>query len=300
VAAGDLDGVEVYVLDAELNPVPVGVAGQLYVGGVCLARGYLGSPGLTADRFVPHPFSSVPGARLHRTGDRARWNPDGTLEALGRLDDQLKVRGYRIEPGHIEAALCDHPGVGAAAVMVRPDADGQQRLVGYVVPSGGTQVPTDLRDYLAGRLPAYLVPSAFVAIPAIPLNVNGKADPGALPEPEEAVRGNVPPRTELERLLAGVWQQVLGLPTVGVHDNFFDAGGTSLKLAALLSKLNEALGERLPLVALYEFPTVASLARSLAARGPGPEPGAPDQGDRRSEQLLAGRARMARRRLGRG
>jgi amino acid adenylation domain-containing protein len=289
-----IDGVQVYVLDDGLSPVPVGMPGQLYVGGDCLARGYLGRPDLTADRFVPHPFSSVPGARLHRTGDRARWLPGGGLEVLGRLDGQLKLRGYRIEPGHIEAALCSHPLVDDAAVVVRPAPGGQERLIGYVVPAGGGPVPADLRDHLAGRLPAYMVPAALVAIAAIPLNANGKADPRALPEPAESVIAAVPARNDLERVLAGIWQEALGLPEVGVHDNFFERGGTSLSLARVLARLNEESGTRLPLVALYEFPTIASLARHLTARQ---EPAEPDALlDRRAERLRAGRSRQAARR----
>jgi amino acid adenylation domain-containing protein len=293
-----INGVDAYVLDAEFNPVPIGMAGALYIGGDCLARGYLGRPDLTAARFLPHPFSAVPGARLHRTGDRARWRPDGSLEALGRLDDQLKIRGYRVEPGHIEAALCSHPGVSAAAVVVRVGPDGQERLIGYVVPSTGTAVPADLRGHIAGELPAYLTPSALVPLAAIPLNANGKADARALPEPVDSAAESVPAGTDLERLLAGIWRQVLRLPTVGIHDSFFDLGGTSLTLTALLSRLNEALGGRLPLVALYEFPTIASLARHLAARDPG-DP-TDQHGHDRAEQLRAGRARLARRPRGRG
>ncbi len=290
-----IDGVRVHVLDAELNPVPVGMAGQLYVGGDCLARGYLGRPDLTADRFVPDPFSTVPGARLHRTGDRARWLPDGGLEVLGRLDNQLKVRGYRIEPGHIEAALCGHPLIDDAAVVVRPGPGGHERLIGYVVPSGGGAVPADLRDHLAGRLPAYMVPAALVAVGAIPLNANGKADPRALPDPPDSVVAGVPARTDLERVLAGIWQRALDLPAVGVHDNFFERGGTSLTLARVLARVNEELGAALPLVAFYEFPTIASLAGHLTAR-PAAEPAGPET--HRAERLRAGRSRLAGRRRG--
>ncbi|HEV2345833.1 MAG TPA: amino acid adenylation domain-containing protein [Actinocrinis sp.] len=292
-----IDGAEAYVLDTELNPQPAGVAGELYIGGDCLARGYLGRPDLTAARFVPHPFSRVPGARLHRTGDRARWWPGGNLEVLGRLDGQLKVRGYRIEPGHIEAVLCSHPAVSAAAVAVRSGTDGHERLIGYVVTSG-TDVPADLRGHIAGRLPAYLVPSALVAIKEIPRNANGKADPRALPDPVGPTAQAVPARTDLERLLADVWQRALDLPAVGVDDNFFERGGTSLVLASVLSRLNEALGRRLPLVTLYEFPTIASLAQHLSA-DPRDDP-AVERRDPRADRLRAGRARLADRRRERG
>ena len=284
-------GVDVFLLDSELNPVPPGVAGQVYAAGDCLARGYLARPELTAGRFVPNPFSPVPGARMLRTGDLARWRPDGTLEASGRLDDQLKLRGYRIEPGHIEAAMRHHPGVRAAVATVRPGPEGQDRLVGYVVPATGTDVPVDLRSHLAGRLPAYLIPAAFVPIPAVPMNANGKVDLRALPEPAAGRTSRVPPGTSLERRLAEIWQQVLRRPDVGIHDNFFDSGGTSLLLTALLRQLNDSLGRQLPLVTLYEFPTIASLAGHLAASdGPAAAAG---PGHGRAAQLRAGRARTA-------
>ncbi|WP_309110862.1 amino acid adenylation domain-containing protein [Saccharothrix sp.] len=248
-----LDGVTAYVLDANLEPVPVGVPGQLYLGGECLARGYLGRPDLTADRFVPHPF--VPGARLHRSGDRARWRADGQLEVLGRLDKQLKVRGYRIEPGHVEAALSAHPGVSDAVVVAR-----DERLVAYVVPS----VPEDLREHLNARLPVHLVPGAFVPMAAIPLNANGKVDEKALPAPTFTAPTSAAASTDLERDLADVWQDALELDRVGVHDNFFELGGTSLTLARVHRRLRDLLGRALPMVALYEYPTIASLARHLS------------------------------------
>ncbi|MFD9739129.1 amino acid adenylation domain-containing protein [Umezawaea sp. NPDC059074] len=277
-----LDGVRAYVLDRELEPVPVGVPGELYLGGDCLARGYLGRADLTADRFVPDPFGT--GSRLHRSGDRARWLPTGELEVLGRLDKQVKVRGYRIEPGHIEAALRAHPDITDALVVPRGD-----RLVGYVVPS---EVPADLRDHLSGRLPVHLVPSAFVGLPAIPLNANGKVDTKALPEPAAAVSTAVPASTDLERRIAEVWRQVLGLDRVGVHDNFFELGGSSLALASVHSRLRDELGRTLPMVALYEYPTIAALARHLSTEN---DTGA----DQRADRLLAGRARLTRERRAR-
>jgi hypothetical protein len=292
-----LPGVDVYVLDTELEPVPAGVIGELYAAGDCLARGYLGRPDLTAARFVPHPFASVPGARLHRTGDRARWRADGTLEVLGRVDEQLKVRGYRVEPGHIEAVLNDHPEVEAAAVTVRPDRDGRERLVGYVVPGHGTALPADLRGYLSARLPAYLVPSALTAVDAIPRNTNGKLDVAALPEPTDAVAEQTPPRTDLERMLLDVWREILDRPVVGVHENFFDCGGTSQALATVLATLNERLDRRVPLVSLYEFPTIAALAAHLSTDRPDDPVTA--HGPRRAELLRAGQTRLAERRRGR-
>ena len=185
--------------------------------------------------------------------------------------------------------------------MIRPAPGGQDRLIGYVVPAGGAGVPADLRDHLTGRLPAYMVPAVLVAIDAIPLNVNGKADPRLLPDPVDSAVAGVPARTDLERVLAGVWQEALRLPAVGIHDNFFERGGTSLTLARVLARLNEELGRRLPLVALYEFPTIASLARHLSA-DPSEQPEQP-AGQRapggRDERLRAGRARLAGRRRGR-
>lgn len=278
-----LDGVHAYVLDGELEPVPVGVPGQLYLGGECLARGYLGRADLTADRFVPNPFGV--GTRLHRSGDRARWLPNGQLEMLGRLDKQVKVRGYRIEPGHIEAALRAHPDIRDALVVPRGD-----RLIGYVVPS---TVPTDLRDHLSGRLPVHLVPSAFVGLDAIPLNANGKVDTKSLPEPAAATSTAVPASTGLERRIADIWERALDLDQVGVHDNFFELGGSSLTLASVHSRLRGELGRALPMVTLYEFPTIAALARHLAA-GDQPTAKTNTGDDQRADRLLAGRARLRR------
>lgn len=274
-----LPGVRTYVLDAAMNPVPVGVEGELYIGGECVVRGYLGRPDLTADRFVPSPFGD--GERLHRSGDRARWRTDGRLEVLGRVDNQLKVRGYRIEPGHIEAAISAHPEVTAAVVSVRAG----ERLTGYVVP----RVPADLRDHLTARLPAYLVPSALVGIDTIPVNTNGKADHKALPDPEPVRSGGVAPRGATELLLAGIWQEALDLPAVGVHDNFFELGGSSLVLSTVHSRLHEALDRALSVVTLYEHPTIAALARHLDGAA---EEKTPD----RANHLRAGRARLANRR----
>ncbi|WP_345017200.1 amino acid adenylation domain-containing protein, partial [Saccharothrix violaceirubra] len=274
-----LAGVEAYVLDDELEPVPVGVPGQLYLGGDCLARGYLGRADLTAGKFVPHPFSPKPGARLHRSGDRARWRTDGRLEVLGRLDKQVKVRGYRIEPGHVGAALTAHPDVTDAVVVVRED-----RLVAYVVPA---TVPAGLREHVAGRLPVHLVPAAFVGLPVIPLNANGKVDERALPEPALPVSAPVEASTPAEHRIAAVWREVLRLDRVGVHDNFFELGGTSLTLASVHSRLRDDYG--LSMVALYEHPTVAALAAHVAT---GPTTGT--ETDLRADRLLAGRARVRR------
>jgi amino acid adenylation domain-containing protein len=282
-------GVETFVLGTDLDPVPAGFPGELYVGGACLARGYLGRPELTAQRFVPHPFGA-PGTRLHRSGDLVRQRRDGTLEFLGRLDDQIKIRGYRIEPGEIEATLCEHPDVTQAVVVARADVSGEQVLVGYAVPRPDATLPPDLREYVAERLPAYLVPGIFFGLPALPLRANGKVDRAALPAPTRPVRvATVPPRTELERALARIWQDVLHVGEVGVQDNFFDLGGNSVLLSAVHAAVVEVLARRVPMVTLYEFPTIAALGRHLSGSQGPPAERAPDP-------RLRGRDRLARRR----
>ena len=215
---------DVYVLDKDLTPVPVGVVGELYIGGAGLARGYLGRPALTAERFIPHPYSTRPGARLYRTGDLVRYRPDGNLEFLGRGDHQVKVRGFRIELGEIEAALAKHPAVGACVVVAREDTPGEKQLVAYVVTGGAPEAePRELREYLQERLPSYMVPTAFVQLAALPVTSNGKLDRRALPAPlrDRDLVGDeyVAPRTSVETVLAGIWAEVLGLERVGVHDN---------------------------------------------------------------------------------
>ena len=291
-----IDGLEAYVLDADLEPVLPGVPGELYLAGAGLARGYLGRPDLTAERFVPHPFSPAPGARIYRTGDRARWRSDGTLEILGRVDTQLKVHGYRIEPAEVEAALLAHPGVANAAVAAHTGADGE-RLVGYVVSRFGSAVPADLRTHLAARLPVHLVPAVIVGLPELPTTASGKLNRGALPAPVSAVTTvSAPARTDLERRLTAIWQDVLQLQKVGVHDNFFDVGGTSLALATVHAQVTDLIGRRLPVVTLYEHPTIASLAghltASVAPHNPTTHAARVAADDRR-----AGRARLGRQRL---
>jgi amino acid adenylation domain-containing protein/FkbM family methyltransferase len=267
-----LSGVHVHVLDRDGGAAPLGVAGELMLGGICLARGYLGRPGLTAERFVPDPFAGLrgqPGARLYRTGDRARWRPDGTLELFGRLDDQMKIRGYRVEPGEIEAALSAHPAVAAAAVgVVQHGERGDRRLVAWVVAK--EDKPSDLRAYCAGRLPEHEVPSAVVFLDAMPLTPSGKVDRRRLASlaadlgPETA--GWTAPRNATEELLAGIWAEILGLPRVGVHDNFFALGGHSLLATRVASRVRAGLGVALPVRALFEAPTVAALAARLDAQ----------------------------------
>ena len=263
-----VDNVRAHVLDGAGAPVPPGVPGELYLGGAQLARGYLGRPGLTADRFVPDPFAAEPGARLYRTGDRARFLADGTLEYLGRVDQQVKVRGFRVEPGEVEAALASHPGVAACTVQARADAGGDTRLVAYLVPARGAVLPAgELRAYLRERLPEAMVPSAFVTLDAFPLTPSGKVDLRALPAPEgvRAERPYVAPRDALELRLARLWEEVLNVDAVGVRDDFFDVGGHSLAALRLLTAVERLTGVRLPMATLLATPTVENMARTLRA-----------------------------------
>ncbi|WP_415835330.1 non-ribosomal peptide synthase/polyketide synthase, partial [Corallococcus soli] len=255
----------VYVLDSALSPVPPGMPGELYVGGEGLAWGYLRQPSLTAERFLPHPFSATPGARLYRTGDRARWRPDGTLEFLGRTDFQVKLRGFRIEPGEVEAALRALPGVREAVAEVREDVVGDKRLVAYVV--GEALEGQALRSALQQQLPDHLIPSACVVLAALPLNAHGKLDRKALPAPEVPVSTDafVAPRDALEEQLAGLFGEVLHVERVGIHDDFFDLGGHSLLATQVVSRLRATLGVELPLGDLFAAPTVERLAVRVAA-----------------------------------
>ncbi|HEV3050273.1 MAG TPA: amino acid adenylation domain-containing protein, partial [Longimicrobium sp.] len=261
-----LENVRVYVLDAAGRPAPVGVAGELYVGGVGVARGYLGRPGLTAERFVPDPFGGETGARLYRTGDRAQWSARGELEFLGRVDAQVQVRGFRIEPGEIEATLRRGEGVADCAVVAREDVPGEKRLVAYVV--GGVEAGA-LREQLRRELPEYMVPAAFVPLQALPLTPNGKLDRKALPAPDfaPAQERYVAPRTPMEEALAEIWADVLGLERVGVTESFFELGGHSLLATRVVSRVRAVFDIELPLRALFDGPTVEELARAMAERG---------------------------------
>ncbi|AWW43513.1 non-ribosomal peptide synthetase [Streptomyces cadmiisoli] len=268
-----VDNAQVFVLDRSLRPVPAGTAGELYITGVPVARGYIGQSGLTAERFVACPFGT-PGARMYRSGDLARWSVDGELEFLGRADDQVKIRGFRVEPGEIEAALRVDPSVAQAAVMVREDIPGEQRLVGYVVPApdaGHVDGPA-LRAALAAALPEHLVPSAVVVLSELPLSANGKTDKRALPAPDWAATRTVQrgPEDPQQEILCGIYADVLRVPNVGIDDNFFDLGGHSLSATRLVSRIRSVLGTELTVRSVFEAPTVAALATRLtdmAGRG---------------------------------
>ena len=257
--------VRVYLLDEHVQPTPVGVPGQIHVGGDAVSRGYLNRPALTAERFIPDPFSREPGARLYRTGDLARYLADGTIDFLGRADDQVKLRGYRIEPREVELALERHPAVGQAVVTVREDVAGEPCLVAYVVGARQAVPPwTALRRFLQAHVPAHMVPSALVQLDQLPLTPSGKVDRRALPPPDrdrpDLPTGFVDPRRATEATVAGIWAQVLGLDRIGRHDGFFDLGGHSLLALQVLARIQAATGVEVPLTRFFETPTVAEIA----------------------------------------
>lgn len=255
---------QLYVLNSYLQPVPMGVVGELYIGGAGVARGYLHRPELTAEKFIPDPFSHEPGARLYKTGDLARFRSDGNLEFLGRIDHQVKVRGFRIELGEIEAVLVQHPGVREAVVMAREDVPGDQRLVAYMVPvTDATPTTSDLQSFLKARLPEYMVPWAFVMLDALPLTTNGKVDRRSLPTPNQVQLKRegvfVTPRTPVEEMLASIWSRVLGTEQVGIYDNFFELGGHSLLVTQVISQIRKVFHVDLSSRCLFEAPTIARL-----------------------------------------
>jgi amino acid adenylation domain-containing protein len=264
-----IQNMQVYLLDQDGQPAPVGVPRELYIGGTGVARGYLNRPELTAERFVPHAFSTQPGARLYRTGDLARFLADGKLEFLGRTDHQVKVRGFRIELGEIESVLGQHPLVRESAVMARDDRPGEKRIVAYVLPHEG-QPPstTELRHHLLGRLPDYMLPSTFVMVDAMPLTDMGKIDRSALPAPEETrpelAQKYVAPRSALEQVLAGIFMETLKIERVGIQDNFFELGGHSLLATQVVSRIRQLLSVQLPLRKLFDDPTIGGLAEAVA------------------------------------
>ncbi len=265
---------QLYVLNQHLQPVPIGVVGELHIGGVGVSRGYLNRPDLTAEKFIPNPFSDEPGTRLYKTGDLARYQPDGTLECLGRIDNQVKIRGFRIELGEVEAVLSEHPDVQEAVVLALENVAGG-RLVAYLVgrenvfvDGSRSSLINELRCFIKQKLPEYMVPSTFIFLDVLPLTINGKIDRKALltlaENQRELADATILPSTELEKAIANVWQQVLNLEKVGIHDNFFDLGGHSLLVAQVQSKLEEVLQREIPIVQLMEYSTIHSLAKSLS------------------------------------
>jgi amino acid adenylation domain-containing protein len=259
---------QIYLLDPYRQPVAIGVPGEICIGGIGVARGYLNRPELTAEKFIPNPFSAKPDTRLYRTGDRARYLPDGNIEYIGRVDNQVKVRGYRIELGEIESVLGQYPRVSESAVIVRADTVGERWLVAYVVQSQGRVVTvSELRSFLKQKLPDYMIPAAFVFLDSLPLTPNGKVDRKALPMPDRS-RPQLDetfsaPRTPVEELLANIWAEVLKLDKVGIHDNFFDLGGHSLRATQVVSRVRAAFQVELPLRTLFEKQRIDELAKAI-------------------------------------
>ncbi len=261
-----LANAEAYIVDAKLHPVPIGVPGELLVGGAFLTRGYLGADEMTQQKFIAHPFRTEPGSRLYRTGDLTRYFPNGEIEFLGRIDHQIKIRGYRVEPGDIEAELEAHKAILECAVILREDTPGHQRIAAYFVTRPGGEVSAnELREFLRDRLPAYMIPTAFVQLESLPLTPNGKLDRRALPAPEQVTSSqqdapNEEPLSEVEQMLADIWQEVIGLDAIGRHDNFFDLGGHSILITQIISRCRNGLGVELTLRNFFETPTIAELA----------------------------------------
>jgi amino acid adenylation domain-containing protein len=264
-----IDNTRIYIVSSAMQPQPIGIPGELLIGGDGLAAGYLNRDELTAEKFISDPFDRTPGARLYRTGDLARWRADGTLECLGRMDEQVKIRGFRIELGEIESVLGTHPDVRQSAVVAREDSPGERRLVGYFVPAAGRNPKAEeLREHLRQRLPEHMLPSGFVALGSLPLTPNGKIDRKRLPPPglAEAQRSVVAPRTSAERQLMAIFTRVLRTTVASIHDSFFDLGGHSLLAVKLMASIKTEFGVRLPLAQLLSAPTVAQLARALVVQ----------------------------------
>jgi thioesterase domain-containing protein/acyl carrier protein len=258
----------VFLLDDRMQPVPVGTAGEIYIGGDGVAAGYWNRPELTAERFVADPFAQEPGQRLYKTGDLARWRPDGTIEFLGRVDGQVKLRGFRIEPGEIETVLARHPAVGPCSVAVRVDRRGDKCLVAYFVAAApAAPAAEELREFLAQSLPDYMIPAAFVGVPSLPLTPNGKVDHAALPDwltHEDRPRNRYEaPRTSTQCRLARIWAEVMRVERVGLHDNFFELGGHSLLGVQMFSRIEREFHTALPMATLFQTPTVESLAQEI-------------------------------------
>jgi len=261
---------QMYILDSYLQPVPIGVPGELYIGGIQVGRGYLNRPELTAEKFIPDPFSSSPGARLYRTGDLARFLPAGEIEYLGRLDHQVKIRGLRIELGEIETVLSEHKAVNQALIAIRENALNDKTLVAYLVPKTGCEVTAgELRDHLRKRLPEYMIPQYFVILKEFPLLPNGKIDRRGLPTPHlgrQTDTGFTAPQSEVEKIIANIWQDLLKIESVGIHDNFFELGGHSMLLVKMIAKLRDSFQKEIPIVELFRYPTIAALARFITGK----------------------------------
>jgi acyl carrier protein len=266
-----ISNTQIYVLDALLQPVGINVAGELHIGGVSLARGYGQRAELTAEKFVPDPLSGVAGARLYKTGDLARYRPGGELEYLGRMDQQVKLRGYRIELQEIEEALRRHAGIGEAIVLLHEDVPGSKRLVGYYVAGSQGETPRveELRLFLREKLPEYMVPATLIGIDELPLTPSGKVDRRALPAPEQTAeyseKSLIAPRTPTEERLAEIWKQLLSRDEISINQNFFDLGGHSLLATQVMSRIREAFKIELPLRFIFELPTISSLAAKIDA-----------------------------------
>ncbi|MBD2772939.1 non-ribosomal peptide synthetase [Iningainema tapete] len=280
---------QTYILDRYQQPVPIGVPGELYIGGDGLARGYLNRPDLTDEKFIPNPFCNQPGSRLYKTGDLVRYLPDGNIEFLGRIDHQVKIRGFRIELGEIEAVLSQHPDVRETVVIARENIAGGKQLVAYVVPHQQAALTnSDLRRFLKEQLPEYMVPSAFVVLESLPITPNGKVDRKSLPAPEirlELEQSFVAPRTLIEEVLAGIWVEVLKVERVGIHDNFLELGGHSLLAIQVISRMRDILGVEFPLRSLFEAPTVIELAQYVETQQQNPKLLPPIQPVERTQNL---------------
>ena len=252
----------IYIVDSHLQPAPIGVPGELYIGGDGLSRGYLNRPELTADKFIRNPFSDDPTSRLCRTGDLAKYRADRNIEFLGRIDNQVKICGHRIELGEIEATLNQHPAVKETVIVVREhDSSGEKTLIGYVVPKVSSALSiTELRRFLKETLPVYMIPSVFISVEALTLTPNGKINRQSLPAPDgerpELDEGFVEPRTEIEELIARVWREILRLDKIGVYDNFFELGGHSLLAVQIIARVREVFDKDVPLLALFDAPRI--------------------------------------------
>jgi amino acid adenylation domain-containing protein len=265
-----ISNTQVYILDEQLRPMAPGQTGELYAGGDGVARGYLNNPDATTEKFVPNPFATRPATRMYRTGDLARWREDGVVEFVGRVDSQVKILGYRIEPGEVEAILRMHKDVKDICVIAHADEHGSKRLMAYYIPSENTTVsPRDLREFLRGKLPQYMVPSLFVPVASMPLSPNGKVDRAALAERAIALKDDPPteePATHLEQTIGALWRRILRLERIGLDDNFFDIGGDSLLLVAVHSNLQKGLQREITVTDLFEFTTVRTLAKHLSEK----------------------------------